>query len=392
MTWRLDGAVVKGEIDNTRRNCVVGRIWLNGCEEPLKLNLEGNCWSDIAGCKLTFKNPNPQVSAVKDAKYLNMNLNHNGTVGDITASLKVRVLDVSLKEAVKMKQRGENPPEHIGNCLYMEWYSKSNGRVVVESADYELSVSDYVWRMRPEDEMDEEFTAAEWMEGFAEIMDEEFMGFDDTYEARPMNEWDWEKFMKEGDVQTEKFIHLFDEYKDHPDREQIIASEMGWTAVLGGVQSEQEWDNDLDVMDEPDPNPLTEGIDWVRDENGWIVHPLVKKARNVIVEMRSECEKDDSIDAQNTDLSTMFFEVQSMVVKLGGALNSLGFDTWMDNGFIVAYLKRTLKYFDRAMEASETVLQVGALDIERVKIFREFMFGIRSEILDLMERYRKRSG
>ena len=40
-----------------------------------------------------------------------------------------------------MIRRREKPPEHLANSLYLEWFGEANGRVVVESADYELSIS-----------------------------------------------------------------------------------------------------------------------------------------------------------------------------------------------------------------------------------------------------------
>jgi hypothetical protein len=40
-----------------------------------------------------------------------------------------------------MLDHKEKPPEHMANSFYLEWFSESNGRVVIESADYELSLS-----------------------------------------------------------------------------------------------------------------------------------------------------------------------------------------------------------------------------------------------------------
>ena len=39
-----------------------------------------------------------------------------------------------------MLRRGETPPDHMANCLYLEWFSHRNGRVVVESTDYQLTL------------------------------------------------------------------------------------------------------------------------------------------------------------------------------------------------------------------------------------------------------------
>ena len=64
----------------------------------------------------------------------------------------MRVFDVPLEEALAMIRRKEKPPEHMANCLYLEWFSEANGRVVIESADYELTISAPEWRMTPEED------------------------------------------------------------------------------------------------------------------------------------------------------------------------------------------------------------------------------------------------
>jgi hypothetical protein len=40
----------------------------------------------------------------------------------------------------------------MANSLYLEWFSEANGRVVIESADYELNISAPEWRMTPEED------------------------------------------------------------------------------------------------------------------------------------------------------------------------------------------------------------------------------------------------
>ena len=61
MAFRIQDNVVRGEIDNRVKGIVRGKIWLAGRAEPLTLELTGNAWPDLAGCLLTFTNP--QVEA-----------------------------------------------------------------------------------------------------------------------------------------------------------------------------------------------------------------------------------------------------------------------------------------------------------------------------------------
>ena len=48
MAWRIDKAVVRGELDNRVRGRVTGRIWFVERAEPVVLELQGNCWRDLA--------------------------------------------------------------------------------------------------------------------------------------------------------------------------------------------------------------------------------------------------------------------------------------------------------------------------------------------------------
>ena len=165
MAFRIHDSVVRGEIDNRLKGIVRGKIWVEGRAEPVILELKGNAWPDLAGCLLTFTNPqrclpHPHLDS----------LNHiqRGTIGDLTASRKVRVFDVPLEEALKMIRRKAKPPEHMANSLYLEWFSEANGRVVIESADYELTISAPEWRMTPEEDAERATQAAAGMDDFME--------------------------------------------------------------------------------------------------------------------------------------------------------------------------------------------------------------------------------
>ena len=148
MAWRIEESVVRGEIDNRVKGVVRGRLWLEGVAEPVRLQLSGNAHRDLAGCLLTFKNSKTPLPMRRDVVFA---AEQRGRIGDLTASRKVRVFDVPMEQAFDMMDRGEKPPEHLANCLYLEWFSEANGRVVVESTDYELEISAPEWRLTEED-------------------------------------------------------------------------------------------------------------------------------------------------------------------------------------------------------------------------------------------------
>jgi hypothetical protein len=93
MAWRLDEMVARGVIDNREKGKITGALWLTGYESPIRLELDGNCDDDLAGCLVEFVNhkpwPDPSIGRFRG---------QSGAAGTITASRKVRALppDVSI--------------------------------------------------------------------------------------------------------------------------------------------------------------------------------------------------------------------------------------------------------------------------------------------------------
>ena len=408
MAWRLDKSVVRGEIDNRVKGVVTGKIWLAGADEPIQLRLEGNCWRDMAGHLLTFENPNPEQP---EDEHTDLKPLQEGLVGDMTASRKVRVLEIPVEEAYMMSKRGEKPPEHMGNCLYIEWYSDFNGRVVIESVDYHITISEPAWLMSEEEEVAQRKVNGEaivkWMERLTDAVSRKKVeAAEDTCwspdDDKPMNEFEWEKFMKESDKRTDKLMALYEKYDgiEAEERERLIAREMGWERIeealdaeAEGISPEPKWDlPDFDDLPDPEPDPLTEGIDWIRDDCGHPVHPLYLKCFDLISEFRSDCKKAGWLDEESENpLNDLIFSAHMVNAKLAGALNSI----WMDHedgGFIVACLKRALKYFNETMAHVQTVRKESRVPAERLDPFHAGLCSIREEILRLMDKYRTGSG
>lgn len=143
MAWRIDRVVIRGEIDNRKRDRVVGRIWFIGRSDPVELELQGNCWRDLAGRRLEFSNPNPKAGNLEGFAP-----KQEGVVGDITASRKVKVPEIPLEQIGEYYLAKKPFPRHWGNSLYLEWHGARNGRVVIESAEFELKViGEPAWEM-----------------------------------------------------------------------------------------------------------------------------------------------------------------------------------------------------------------------------------------------------
>jgi hypothetical protein len=398
MALRIHQSVVRGEIDNCQCGRICGSIWLIGHEQPIVLKLSGNCHSDLAGCLVKFVNPSPAASDVeKDAQ---IEASQSGVAGEITASRKIRVFDVPVEKAMRITRKGGTPPEHTANSLYIEWFSDANGRVVIESSDYIIDLSSPEWTLSPEDEQEQMESTHQAMRNWLDRLDhahqlDESVSFDPD-DDKPLDEFGYEKFMRESDARTDKYMELLEKYEGHPDQEKIVAREMGWEWLEEALEADERGAlPPREKMEAPElkPNPATEGVDWVRDEDGHIHHPLTKHAFESAMSMWHFCD-DRGLLGENgdVDLAKMIFQFQTAGAKIAGALDSLAYDYEQsrEGGFIVAALKRALNYLHASIAAAEKMAEKKLIDSERLNTFRSDLFDTREEILTLMQRFRSK--
>ena len=138
MARRLAESVIRGEIDNRQKGKVQGKIWLEGLDQPVILELTGNACADIVGCLLKFTNRCPAVPLHKE---LDTNPQQTGRIGDLTTSRKAGAPEVPGDEARSIEKCGQTPLETPANVLYLEWFSETDGRVVIEGTDFTLELS-----------------------------------------------------------------------------------------------------------------------------------------------------------------------------------------------------------------------------------------------------------
>jgi hypothetical protein len=399
MAFRIEDCVVRGEIDNRVKGIVHGKLWLEGRKEPVLLELKGNAWPDLAGCLLAFKNPGKPYAHYK---LDTVDAQQKGRVGDLTASRKMRVYDVPEHEAQEMIERGEKPPEHLANCLYMEWFSETNGRMLIESAEYEVTVSPPEWRLNPEEEKEVAKQADEAMAEFLERLDEKIerhqKGQKDPEE--PWDEHDYEKFLKESDARTDKYMELLEKYGDSDEAEARIAKEMGWDRELTPEEAEEE-SRRIEEMNaaceaamnepEPEPDPAREGIDWIRTESGDLRHPLQHRCFESAMKYWHQVDDRGLDKAGDKDLDNFIFEFQTTGAKLAGALDPLARgEAFPEASFTVAYLKRALDHLHKSQAGLEGVATKKLLPENTVTEARKELFEIREGILRLMDELRGR--
>jgi len=380
MAWRIADNIVRGEIDNQIPGIVQGKIWLAGREVPLALKLSGNGHKDLAGCKLTFFNPAPKVDPS-----LALKRDQTGVVGDMTAARKVRVIENLDYEALKNDQPFS---EHMANALYLEWFSDTNGRVVIESTDYEVKIGEPAWRLSSEDEARQLEANAEAMQSFMERITESFDPREEAaYNGDPKDEFEWELFLRASDRRSTKLGELLEKYSDHPDRDRLIARGMGWKEIEemldAQTESLEEEEEDEEMgCDEPDEEEIARTERPIR-------HPLVKRIidRSVELSRLTENQRDDDIDE-------MVGAYMVVGPKIAGALtigdHDLGPDLNMF-GLVVAKLKRAIGELSRALTAANRLRDSKReLPFSIDKWITE-MLQTRQEILALMDDFRKRT-
>jgi len=70
------------------------------------------------------------------------------------------------------------------------------------------------------------------------------MGGFDREPGRAWDEYDWERFLQQQDQKTEKYMELLEKYLDDPQRDEIIAREMGWSQLLDA----KDWSAEVETL------------------------------------------------------------------------------------------------------------------------------------------------
>ncbi|HEY1110273.1 MAG TPA: hypothetical protein VGE76_16600 [Opitutaceae bacterium] len=375
MAWRIHEAVVRGEIDNRVRGRVTGRLWLAGRTEPVELEFAGNAWRDLAGHRLEFVNPRPVPADLGG-----FGARQHGVIGDCTASRKVRVPDVSMEEFDRLYLERKPFPWHWGNSLYLEWFSPTNGRVVIESADYTLTIDpEAAWEMTPAEEAAQHRANAEAMGGFMShladaaaiepAVDEAdaAVSDDDASDDRPMTEAEAEKMQEDSDRLADR-INARVKKEGIENFEQIMEEELE-------RQRRERGEEPLTPEEEEERDALMEDASRAAEEAAndpelqaelAIEHPLVVTSQELAIRLMQEPEArgwippDANEEHAVIDLAS---SVASGGAKLAGALNGY---TWPPEVTYCAQtivgLKRARAHFGHALLAAAFCVQEKLAD------------------------------
>lgn len=120
MAWRPKNNLIEGELDNGTLGRVTGWMRFAGLDAPVLLDLGGDFHRDVRGARLRLAPRNgPRPGPAEGTHMRGFELLQTGDAGDITAG---------------------KPPYDYGNHPYIEWYSRENGRVVIELAPNDVEI------------------------------------------------------------------------------------------------------------------------------------------------------------------------------------------------------------------------------------------------------------
>lgn len=200
------------------------------------------------------------------------------------------------------------------------------------------------------------------------------------------DEYDWERFLQQQDRKTEKYMELLERYIDDPNRDQIIAREMGWNHLLD--KDGREWAENVDSLfdEEFSETEEVEENDEQKEsaEEGFEVHPLYQASFALTVWVDQLFEK--LPDLQNQPAAVKLSTQAAIAsAKLAAALSDDDVD---EIGMTIAYLKRALKATILGIDGAMQLRKDGALDAEHFGTLNQRLFQIRDGIIQLMGEFR----
>ena len=208
------------------------------------------------------------------------------------------------------------------------------------------------------------------------------------YEQEPDRVWDeyeWERFLQQQDHKTEKYMELLEKYLDHPQRDQIIAREMGWTQLLNEEEGES-WSDEVDAMlaEESNSGENRIGEDPAAFADGFEDHSLYRAAFALTVWIDQLFDEQAAL--QNEPAAVKLATHSALAsAKLAAALSDDDVD---EIGMTIAYLKRALKAITVSMEAGAQLLTEQLVTPRQHAVLQQRLFEVRDGIITLMGQYR----
>lgn len=379
MAFRITSAIQRGEVTNEIPGIVTGQIWLEGRERPISLELRGNCANDLVGRRLSFCNPTPAPQH---------GLNHlarlqQGRVKEMTASRKSKIPTVTEEEAVTRIQNQESVPSQLANGLFLEWFSDTDGRVVLESSCCELTVSEPYWS--PPSTQTTDPTGKTPRDGEQPFSD---TGEDDFDDDEILDEFQWEQELREADKRVDAYQDALEKIQDENDQPQPFEK------VIGRNPADPEHDNLTDGEPSSWITLSGESPEGETGEEKFSHHYLTSRAAEFAISLEASAAKfsvlpriKENGEEEENPIRVMISSSIELGTKLAAALDGIANGVEPEPGFVIAMLKRSLLPLNRGIASCQEAIETHRPRpsvYSWLKEANEEFFDMRTEVIDFM--------
>lgn len=251
MAFKLQSFVSHGHIDNRKPDLVTGRLWLYGRETPLELEFEGNCLRDMAGCVTTFRNRVKLESVPRWVQ--DLQTEQRGNMGDMTASLRV---------PTAVPASGGN----WENLFSLEWFTEELGRVLLETSQYDVEISDHVFQMDAADEQAQLMVNQSTMRDYVHsVLKQAEIRTNTGGDIPPAPFLSISRHSRQIDIVADLYREVCEKYGYNQEGEVSRAYAMGWDHVLGAMAHTEETGEPF-FFAEPDPEDMIGEMDELTEE------------------------------------------------------------------------------------------------------------------------------
>lgn len=203
---------------------------------------------------------------------------------------------------------------------------------------------------------------------------------EDDFPGDVWDEYQWERFLQEQDRNTEKYFHLLEKFANHPDRDELIAREMGWESC----EDDDGIEEIADLMCAQETGNSEEDSGEEGEFERFTSSPIYRDTLKLHRWLNTWIDSDERLKDHPEAIR---FATQSAIcgAKLAAALCG---DDSTELGMTIAYLKRALKASNEALDSTAKLVDAGLIDRRRAAVARRYVFKIRNRVVDYMSEYR----
>jgi hypothetical protein len=197
------------------------------------------------------------------------------------------------------------------------------------------------------------------------------------------DEYDWERFLQQQDQRTEKYMELLEKYIDDPQRDEIIAREMGWSQI----SSEGDWSSEVDALLDEDWNvghDESSECDGQNFTESFEDHVLYRAAFALTIWIDKLFDQNAALQNEPAAIKLATHAALASA-KLAAALSDDDVD---ELGMTIAFLKRALKAITVSLDSAARLLSEKLIAARQYSVLQQRLFQVRDGIITLMGEYR----